>query len=268
MNKNIDVSVFMPSIRVHNLLKMYESILASCKRYSFELVLVGPFDLPEELKRYNNIKTLKDLGSPSRCAQIASLQCEGRLLYHCVDDAIFLDDGIDKAIDFYSTNCSKKDVVNMRFREGPNYSGQSMPIEYWTAWHHESLRLQGIPRNFKISLHHLIDKEYFKEIGGYDCSFEYQNFNLHDLMFRIQTDGGKIFDSPTDVTTCDHGQSDHKVIEDAYHQSDYPLFVRLYSNPNILDSRIKIDTNNWSQQPQIWTRRFKTIPKDYNDIIK
>lgn len=269
--KRIDLSVFMPAIRVPNWLKMYESLLASCKKYSFELVLVGPFDLPEELKQYENIKIYKDFGSPSRCAQLASFKCDGKLIYHCVDDAIFLEDSIDLAMDFYYNNCFKKDVINMRFREGPNYSGQSMPKEYWNAWHHESLRLAGIPNHFKISLHHLMNTEYFKDIGGYDCAFEYQNFNLHDLMFRIQNDGGRIYDSPTDVTTCDHGQLDHKEIEMAYHESDFPLFRKLYSDPNILISRAKIDLNNWLQQSPLWHRRFdkiiQMIPKNYNDLI-
>lgn len=262
----LDVSVFMPAIRVPNWPKMYKSLLTSCKKYSFELVLVSPFDLPEELKQYQNIKIFKDLGSPSRCAQLASIKCDGKLLYHCVDDAIFLEDSIDNAIDFYYANCSKKDVINMRYREGANYSGQSMPMEYWIAWTHGDLKLAGIPNHFKISLHHLIDAEYFRDLGGYDCSFEYQNFNLHDLMFRIQANGGRIFDSPTDVTTCDHSQSDHKAIHNAHHEHDFPLFYQLYSDPNILNSRIKIDINNWSQQQPIWTRRFKTIPKNYDEI--
>lgn len=267
VGKQIDVSVFMPAIRVPNWQKIYESLLTACKKYSFELVLVGPFDLPDQLKQYQNIKTFKDFGSPSRCAQLATLKCDGKLLYHCVDDAIFLENSIDEAMNFYYANCSKKDVVNMRFKEGRNYSGQSMPMEYWTFWHHEPLRLAGIPNHFKISLHHLINAEYFRELGGYDCAFEYQNFNLHDLMLRIQVDGGRIFDSPTDVTTCDHDQPDHKVIESVHDGHDYPLFKQIYSDPNILHSRIKIDINNWSQQPSLWTRRFKTIPKDYNDII-
>lgn len=264
----IDVSVFMPAIRVHNWKKMYESLQQSCKRHTWELVLVSPFDLPSELKDAPNIKLIKDFGSPSRCAQLAFFECEGRLIYHCVDDALFLDDRIDEAIDQYDRVCTNKDAINMRYCEGQNYSGHSMPMGYWTAWYHGDLRLPGIPQAFKISLHHLMSAEYFAELGGYDCEYEYQNFNLHDLMFRLQADGGKIYDSEKDVTTCDHAQGDHKVIEAAHHQHDFPLFVRTYGDSNVLKNRIKIDLNNWSKQPSFWVRRFqKGIPKDYQELV-
>lgn len=268
----LDLSIFMPAIRTKNWQKIYESILVSCKKYSFELVMVGPFGIPEELKKYENIKHFQDFGSPSRCAQLAAIMSKGRLLYHCVDDAIFLEDSIDQAIDFYYKNCFKRDVVNMRFTEGPNYLGQSLPVEYWQAHYHDSLKLlAGIPHGYKISLHHLLDSEYFRRVGGYDCTFEYQNFNLHDLMFRIQSDGGRIYDSTVEICKCDHGQADHKPIEEAYYECDYPLFTKIYSSPdqNILNSRIKIDINNWLvQQPPIWKRRFNiVVPKDYSDIM-
>lgn len=264
----IDVSVFMPAIRVLNWQKMYESLKLSCKKYSFELVLCSPFELPSELKGIPNIKLYKDFGSPSRCAQLASFECEGRLLYHCVDDALFLEDSIDQCIDYYNTNCSKKDAVNMRYREGAGYSGASMPMGYWTAWFHGDLRLPGIPQDAKISLHHLLDAEWFRELGGYDCEFEYQNFNLHDFIFRLQASGGRVFDSPVDATTCDHSQADHKAIEDAHHAHDFPLFRKMYMSPNILATRKKIDLNNWTQQPNIWVRRFKGTEKKYEELIK
>jgi len=48
----IDVSVLMPAIRVPNWERMYKSIEGSCQKYSFELVLVSPFDLPESRPVY------------------------------------------------------------------------------------------------------------------------------------------------------------------------------------------------------------------------
>lgn len=262
----VDVSIFMPAIRVPNWIPMYNSLIKSCERYSWELVLCSPFELPDELKEKSNIKIIKDLGSPSRCAQLASFECDGELLFHCVDDALFLPNSIDDAIDFYRANCKYKDAVNMRYKEGAGYSGNSMPMSYWIAGSHGDLRLQGIPQDFKISCHHLMNAKYFRELGGYDCEFEYQNFNLHDLMFRLQANGGQLFDSPVDVTTCDHSQSDHKVIEAAHHENDLPLFRKLYSDFNVLKNRIKIDLNNWTQQPEIWTRRFKKKPENYEEL--
>jgi len=267
----IDLSIFLPAIRTPLWDRMYDSITESCTKYSWELVLCGPFCLTEYLKTKDNVKFVKDLGSPSRCAQLASFECDGKLLYHVVDDALFFPNSIDNAILFYNKNCCRKDAINMRYKEGENYSGDSMPMEYWTTQYHGPLRLPGIPKNFKISLHHMLDASYFRELGGYDCSFEYQNYNLHDFIFRLQSDGGIVYDSLDDVTTCNHfpgSSGDHGPINDAHVAHDEPLFLEMYSNSDILLTRKNIDINNWVQQSGLWKRRFKTIPHIYEELVK
>lgn len=267
-----DISVLMPAIRTHKWFKMYNSLLNSCKKYTFELVLVSPFDLPEEMKNLTNVKLIKDYGCPTRAAQIGIYHCEGDMLYHCVDDALFFNNAIDMAFDFYkSEKCTHKDVVNMRYRESPNYTGPQLPLEFWNAYYHEELRLPGIKENWKISLHHFMSLNYFKSIGGWDCQFEYLNHPLHDLMFRVQSDGGVIYNSPMDVTTCDHypGKSvDHGPIHDAQIYHDLPIFQKIYNEPNAVSKRIVLPLDNWKQCPDIWERRFKSEkPTCYIDLI-
>jgi len=269
---NIDVSILIPAIRVNNWERMYQTILDACKEHTFELVLVSPFDLPESLKSKTNIKLIKDYGSPTRAAQIGLLSCEGRLMYHCVDDALFFPSSIDLAINLYDGSCGEKDVVNMRYREGADFSGQEWTHSFWFAHYHDELRMPGVKSFWKISLHPLMSTEYIKSLGGWDCQFEYINHPLHDLMFRVQSDGGRLFDSPTDVTTCNHygGRTvDHASIHDAQVHNDLPIFRSMYQQENIADTRIKIPLNNWEESPAIWNRRFKgTIPNSYDDILK
>jgi len=265
------LSIVVPAIRVPKWPKFYESIEKSCKNYAWELILVSPFDLPEELKSKTNIKLIKDYGHPTRCLQLGLFEAEGALFFHTTDDALCYEDAIDEAIDFFMKNCNYKDVVNMRYKEGANYSGVTMQEGYWNAWFHGPLQLSGIPIDYKISLHHMLKTDYVIELGGYDCLFEHANFCLHDMMFRLQYDGGRIFDSPKEITTCDHyiGKTvDHGAIYDSHMENDQPLFTKMYSDPDVLKNRVKIDINNWASQSAVWTRRFKTIPKSYEDVLK
>jgi len=268
-----DVSVLMPAIRTYNWLMMYGSLLNSCKRHSFELVLISPFDLPDNMKHLDNVKLIKDYGPPTRAAQIGTFECEGRLMYHCVDDAIFLPDSIDIGIDFYDQQCGSKDVVNMRYREGANFSGQTLPPGFWMAWSHNELRLPGIPQHYKISLHHMFSLEYFRELGGWDCQFEYINHPLHDLMFRVQADGGTLYDLPVDATTCNHyvdKTGDHAPIYDAQTYFDKPKFDDMYSDLDAAASRIHLDIDNWKEADEVWDRRFKEkdgkLPTTYDEV--
>ena len=268
----IDVSVLMPAIRVHNWERMYKSIEGSCQKYSFELILVSPFDLPESMANLPNVKLIKDFGHPTRAAQIGLLQCEGRLVYHCVDDALFYESAIDNAVAFTDESLGEKDVVNMRYREGANFSGGELPAAFWWAHYHKDLAmLPGVHREWKISGHPLMKTNYLKSLGGWDCSFEYINHALHDLMFRIQTDGGRLHDSSTSATTCDHYGNrtvDHAAIHDAQTTVDKPRFDKMYSSPGVTHQRIKIPLNNWERTPDCWQRRFKgTRPTTYDEIL-
>jgi hypothetical protein len=266
-----EISVIMPAIRTPNWDYMYHTIEKSCKKSSFELIMCGPFPLTEFLKTKSNVKMIIDNGSPSRCAQRAAIEASGRLLVHCVDDAHFVEDSLDRAVSMYNTICGKKDVINLRYTEGENFTGTTLPINYWFAHYHPPLRLAGIPNTYKQCCHHIIDREYFLSMGGYDCKFEYQNFNLHDLMFRVQYDNGRIFDSDTTVTNCNfypEKTGDHGPIVEAYLENDEPYFQELYNDPDILKKRSKISLDNWKQTDKVWKRRFtKNSPETYQDIL-
>lgn len=268
----INVSIIVPAIRTNKWLRFYESIEKSCKKYTWELILISPFELPDTLKDKNNIKLIKDFGHPTRCLQLGIFEASGDLIYHTTDDAIMFENAMDEAIDFYYENCGYKDVINMKYREGKNYSGDSMPNDYWWAWFHGPLQLPGIPRNYKISLHHMLKTNYLIQLGGYNCQYHHANFSLHDLMFRVQYDGGRIFDSPKDITTCDHyidKTVDHGAIFDSHNNHDLPLFQKIYSNNNALtQENTCIDINNWANEESVWLYRFsKGIPEKYEGLI-
>ena len=71
-----ELSIILPSIRTERLEKLYDSILTSTSR-TFELVIVGPYPLPEKLRDLKNVKYVKDFGSPVRASNIAASLCEG-----------------------------------------------------------------------------------------------------------------------------------------------------------------------------------------------
>lgn len=265
-----DVSLLIPGIRTHQWKDVIETFKASCTKYSWEVVFSGPFDLPPELAA-DNVKYIKTYANPSVSAQLGAEICSGRLILHEVDDAHFIPGAVDAAVDLYNSVCGYKDVVNCRYTEDAQFSGASFKPEFWYAHTHVPLRLVGIPTNYKLALHFMINRQYFMELGGLDCSYEYLNLNLHDLMFRVQYDGGKIYDSPTDVTNCNHyeGRSvDHGPIHDAYGH-DIGLFTQKYSNPQALHPGMtKIAYDNWRSQPEVWGRRFKKKYASYEEMME
>lgn len=265
-----DISILIPGIRPHNWKTVYDTVSQSCKKYTWEIVFAGPFAPPAELAGVTNIKYIKTYRCPSSAGQMAVEHCDGRLLLHSVDDSRWVPDAVDLAMGTYAEANDRKAVINMRYTEGDNFVCDTFPPQYWNAYHHPALHAPGVPSHYKIALHFLVDIGYFREMGGFDCHYEYMNFNLHDLMYRIQYDGGVVHFSPTDVTKCDHmsRRGDHLVIE-ATHDVDMAKYRQKYWNPNALTPEtVRIPFDNWRQQPEVWTRRFPRLFETYEEMMR
>ena len=251
-----DVSICLPAHGTHLWERLYNSAAEAVgPNYTWELILVGPNEPPPSLLNKKNFKFFKDFGTPSRCAQIATTLAEGELMMWGSDDGYFLKNTIKECIDMHK-NLPYRDIVIIKYAEGRDHSGKCPDESYWKAWTHPDQRLPGIPQDFYITLLAMYKLDYFRQLGGWDCSFEHLNMNTHDLAFRAQRDGAKIHFSPNLVLTCDWNpnEGDHVPVQEAYHNNDAPLFQALYREPR--PNRIRIDYFNWTKSPPIWKRRF------------
>tara|TARA_R110002124_G_scaffold96211_1_gene240917 strand:- start:578 stop:1354 length:777 start_codon:yes stop_codon:yes gene_type:complete len=253
---NYKVSICLPAIRTNLWENFYNSIIPSVENYSWELIMVGPNDPPPFFSSKKNFKFLKDYGSPARCIQIATSLAEGELMMWGSDDGIFKKAAIASCIEKHE-KLNYKDVIALKFTEGKNHMGGPMPKNYWMAHQHHTLRV--VPEDFKIMMIGMFKLKYFRDLGGFDCKFEQVNMNTHDLSFRVQRDGGKIYESDIYVSTHDFQQPDHKEMNNAFQENDYPLWQEMYKlAPNFTynERPIKIDYENWKDSPKIWQRRF------------
>ena len=265
---NVVVSIVVPGIRTHLWEGFFESCKLACADHKFEVVMIGPFNPPESLLKERNFKYIKDYASVPVCIQKATDHCEGELLYHTVDDGVLYPHSLDEAIGVYH-NLGPKDVMNMRYTEGVGSDAPEMAPQYWVAGTHADLRLPGINPGWGLSLQPLMRKSYFKELGGLDCRFNYSNHSHHDLAFRIQEHGGRVYQSPKSACNADHmpGRTgDHGPINIAQHDYDDPEFIKMYQAPPT--DRIFIDFNNWENQPKVWSLRFdeNKLPESYEDL--
>ena len=240
----------------------------SCGNHSFEIIFVSPFPLPNELN-LPNVKFIRSYSSPSVCIMEGAELVESELILNLPDDAIFPPDAFARAIDLCN---DYKTVVNARITEGYNYRGGHISDTYWYVRFQPSLHLPGIPQNYQIALGHIMTTGYWKEMGGLDCNWEYANYNSHDLMFRIQADGGRIVHSPNDCMLCDWAPAgamkDHLAIEAAY-EDDRRKFNEKYSDPNALSpDKLKLPPGDWKKYQGAWQRRFANkLYESYVEMI-
>ena len=274
MNK--DISILVPSIRPKNLIKFFSFAQKACQRYSFELVIPSPYLIPDEILSLPNVKFIHTHANPTLAFQMAARLCDSEFLYNTTDDGLIQENAIDNALDFFKSKLTDNDLINMRYIEGNldvdsleplneyfNPHSKSFEKDYWFPYYHEPLRLRGISPDWKLCPHFLIKSKFFTELGGFDCEYEYSNHALHDLAFRAQCNGSKVFDSPTIAFHCSHThgpQSDHKPVEDAQEGPDLERFNSIYGKENAAQDRVFLNYDDCKKKDRVWKRRFPTSP--------
>ena len=274
-----DVSIILPSIRPHFLETFYASAESACKEHSFEIIIPTPFDVPEEIKRRNNVKVIKTHATATVAKQMAIQLCNAEFLYNITDDGFLMEGVIDKAVEMHKTTLTDKDVINMVYVEGVNVLDSvtlqpkssdvcPWPSAMWDARFWPDMQIPGIKQGWQIALHFFMKLDYFYKLGGLDCRWEYSNHAILDLMFRIQQDGGKLVEFPSVAAAFTHYPGkigDHGPVHDAQTGPDTALFRSIYDKEEGIADRVVIDYNNWKEQPDVWTRRFN---KDYLPITR
>ena len=256
MNKP-DISIIIPGIRNSNWLNVFDSIVSSTKR-TFEVIFCGPY-LPDiDLACINTFKYIKDLGSPARASQIAAQSAEGKYLMWSADDALFLDDALDKNIDLLeSMGNDIGNVVVAKYYEGINGTEKILqPDDYFkvkgSTWTHSPF----VPEHYWLFNVAIMHRMWFETLGGWDCSFEGTFYTHTDLAIRAQSSNSIVKMSDYPLLNCDHNQSDHFPIENAQINNDKPLYFKKYGNPNWVMKERFIAMDNWKEIESVW-KRFK-----------
>lgn len=255
-----DLTLIISGIRNSGWSSIYDQMKRSCNRHTFEIIFCSPYELPDELKDKKNIKFIQDFGSPSRCIQLSSTKAEGEYIAILSDDGIITEESFSNVIDdIKNSNDPYKNIMALRYTEGYNFKANinDFCLSYWNARFHGDLRIDGIEEDWKLCIMFLMNTERFRELGGLDCRFEHYNMNLHDLAFRAQRDGSKIIVSREFVSAQDFQPDGNSPIIRAYHENDKPLFYSIYFSKHTAQQRpIKINYDNWKDQPPKWARRF------------
>ena len=252
------LSVICPGIRTKNWLRLYNSVNDAFK-YSWEIIFISPYELPEELKDKDNIQWIKSFRSPIACQQMALEKVQGTFTTWAADDGYFLPNSLNISYEKIS------DLNYMTLVMGKYYEGNNdgdMPMQenkYYILANHDATRVKWIPDNYYMLNVGLVPTKLLLEVGGWDAeNFEVCPMSYNDLAIRLQRYGVKFIIQDEMMFRCSHmpgHEGDHKPIHEAQINRDQPNFKKIYWTNNCLN-RIKIDINNWKNSRPKWTERF------------
>jgi hypothetical protein len=251
------LSVLVPGIRTANWKKLYDSIKSAWSN-DFEIIFVGPYDLPQELTGFENVKYIKDCGNPIRCQQIALVNATGDYVTWAADDGVFLDGSLDIALSKLD-GMDYKHIVMGKYREGSGNTDPMIKDFYYNLKNHAASQLKELPSPTIWMLNvGLVSRQLLIEVGGWDCQFEVCPMAYNDLAIRLQNYGCPFIIQDEIMFTCSHlpgHEGDHGPIHDGQVLHDQPLFDKIYSLP-YAEKRIKISIDCWKESNPRWKRRF------------
>lgn len=253
---NPEISIILPSIRSDKLSRVYESITNSTKR-TFELIVIGPSPLPQELVGSPEIIYLSSFSAPIVASQAGAELARGKIFLWSADDAIFLPDALDKNIDLlYSKGNSEKNVVVAKYFEGIDGSQKPLqPDKYFTINGSSWTSSPHVSDDWWIFNVAIMYRSYFEELGGWDCGYQSCPLSHTNLAIRAYLDGASVSMSDYPLLDCDHSQPDHLPIETSMIYHDAPRYNSQFKASNI-NTPIKISFDNWKNEPIIWDKRF------------
>ena len=255
------LSIIVPTIRTHYLPRFLDSLSKSCKNTEYEVVFIGPFDLPEEIKA-DNIKFIKSYSTVPCCIQIATLECSGDIICHAVDDSVFYENSLDFVIDHFVNNFSKNDAITLTYTENTN--NMTHPSKWLVKNISEFDIIRTANPEWTTFVQPMMYREKFISMGGFDCQFEYSNHSHHDLAFRMNMAGSNVSVSPIPVSYAFHmpdRTGDHAPICDAQGKDESLFFSKWLSEPEII-----IDYDNYKNYNGVWNRRFNKEFKSYQEM--
>ncbi len=261
---NYDLSFVLPGIRTRKWTGFYNSILNSFSG-SFEVIFIGPYPIPEELRTNVDIRYIEDFGSPVRCGQMGACMAQGKYLTLCSDDYIYKPSAIDQIFDIFHHEQDMKFAINAKLYEGHDNLKRSKDKKHARKvhgsdeWYKTSLSpvtaAKSIPSHWNLFHIPFIRTEYFMDLGGLDARFEGPAMSLSDLSNRMQADGGEIRLTPFIAVDVGHlVGGDHTPIEISQKEHDEPLYQSIYRSKG-WKKRIRIDSENWKDAPKRWPRR-------------
>ncbi len=255
-----DITVLVPTIRPHLLEDLYNSI-ANSFHGSWELVLVGPYDLPPIMAEKSNVQYIKDFGSPIRSRQIGLIASKGDYICYAADDCTFIPDAMDQTFKLIKDK-DYKTVVLGKYSEGRPNNYETLQDEYYKlAYHnpHKAL-MHKMGKDYYFINTGLVSRQFMLELGGFDCEYEACAMACCDLSVRMQNAGAVVILQKGGLFNSTHlagHLGDHGPIHDGQIDHDQPLFYNTYWN-SANYGRTVIPLDNWKNSPERWSRRFGT----------
>jgi len=255
----VDISIVLPGIRVGKWKELYDSIKNSTTR-PFELIICGPYEPTSEVAELSNFKYIKDYGSPARAQALASTYAIGKYIVWAADDALFIKDSLD--VLYQKIEETSLDCLMCKYVEGVNGTHKVVnPDSYFMMNTSDWTRCYFLPNNYPIFNAGIMRLDSFREIGGWDCSYEVAFYSFSDMAVRAFLSNLKVgFYSDVILLDCDHSpgdSGDHKPIHDAQTFSDINIFKQKYLQNLSIIKNYKV--KGWNDSPTVWDRRFNGV---------
>jgi len=168
------ISIYMPAVRPHLWMGIYESLEKS--NIPFEIIAVG--HVPPEYKLPNNFHFIKTRVKPVQCAEIGFRACKGEYCIYSHDDVFFGVYTLDLLLEKWQAINNELVVVSCM----PYQYGEKLETKRYRFW-------DGIEESPHVPIAGLYKTSTMRKIGPRDRNFMVSYADL-DIAMRLYEMGG------------------------------------------------------------------------------
>ena len=176
------ISIYVPSIRPQNWVRMYKSLSKS--NAPFEIIFVGPE--PPVTTLSHNMRHISTSVKPTQCAEIGLRYCVGEYCMFAQDDMVFNEHALDYLLKAFED--TKRDDVVISCT--PYLYGKELLHSYYRYFPVGESDDYGHKRTSPITpIGGLYKTELVRALGGVDKNFIRSHWDI-DLSMRLYSIGG------------------------------------------------------------------------------
>lgn len=217
--------------------------------HDWEFVIVSPKEIPSQLKGCHRLTYVVDKGSPVRGLCIGASCAKGKYFTWGSDDAVFVPGTLNKMIDLLDSSNKLKDVIVARHIDKNNKISSDASMKLNNKYP-KSSSVSDDWWDFNCCM---MRSTYYRNIGGFDTSFNLHSTSCADLAVRVQRDNSYVELLEDPLLDYSVIQSKDKIIEKVKKVHDLPNYSKICD----ISHRIAIDLSNWEKSPSEWLEREK-----------
>lgn len=218
----------------------------------WEFVIVSSEPMPSRFLGCHRVTYVVDNGSPTKRLCVGAACAKGKYFTWATEDAVFVPEKLDKMVKLLDQKPDNKRIIVAKVID----QNGNVPSDQSIILNKKYVKSSLISDSWVDFNPCMMFSSYYRNLGGFDTSFNLCETSYSDFAIRAQRNGAKVELIQDPLLDYSSMKSDEdKTLVDIKKSHEMPLYEK-FSN---LSDRMVIDLDNWEKDKSDWLKTKNTM---------